>query len=571
MWRWAVVVGVTLALGFSTLGTPPVANDDFYSTDEDVALTVSPPGVLANDTDPDGDPLTAVKVFDPTYGTLVLKANGSFVYTPDDDFNGTDSFTYQAYDGTQYSNVATVTITVNPVNDAPVAADQFLTTQMNTPVLLTLEAVDPDVDPQDPGKHPLIFAIVGGPEHGVVSGDISLVRYAPPHAAFVELTYTPATGFVGTDRITFSVTDPLGMVGVGIVEIEVVRRLPFGKLSGVWDTLLTTGPPPEIKSFNNTLTGFYRVNAFSLQGRAILRDSSFSSLNFVVASPFGEKVRVRSTLDLKPDELAFNYWQTILRFDLLGLDCTHTFHLPSDLDKAYNRFVARGRVGGISFTSTTRFTGLAFNFEEEDLRVRWDWPACDLRFDARLRMLKEDFESFSITMSDVQIPCPVCEGFGIYLRLETEFTATSKEFTPTLTCRSTWVCCFMPLCEVITDEAGTSIEGISLYGLRLRLTFAKGIELRADTSFVEKKNASVTGYSDYFERWMLSGPTLPCCGSPGKWQIATYFQQSAGQLFGWGMTRFILNTPVSDPLSVSTELTVEPGEWEFELGWKVRF
>jgi len=101
----------------------PVAVNDAYSVDEDGTLTVTPPppgnGVLKNDTDADGDPLTAVKLSDPANGSVTLNSNGSFTYTPAADFNGSDSFTYQANDGLANSNTATVTITVNPVNDAP--------------------------------------------------------------------------------------------------------------------------------------------------------------------------------------------------------------------------------------------------------------------------------------------------------------------------------------------------------------------------------------------------------------------------------------------------------------------
>src|SRR5690606_41230992 len=74
--------------------------------------TVPAPGVLANDTDPNGDPLTAQLVDGPANGTLVLNPDGSFTYTPDTGFSGTDSFTYQASDGSALSNVATVTIDV---------------------------------------------------------------------------------------------------------------------------------------------------------------------------------------------------------------------------------------------------------------------------------------------------------------------------------------------------------------------------------------------------------------------------------------------------------------------------
>ncbi len=79
--------------------------------------------MLANDTDVEGDPLTAVLVDTPQHGTLTLNADGSFTYTPDANFNGTDSFTYKANDGQADTNAATVTITVNPVNDPPVAVN----------------------------------------------------------------------------------------------------------------------------------------------------------------------------------------------------------------------------------------------------------------------------------------------------------------------------------------------------------------------------------------------------------------------------------------------------------------
>ncbi len=95
--------------------TPPVANNDAYSMHLlNVTLTVTPPGVLGNDYDPDGDPLTAMLVTGPSNGLLTFNADGSFSYTPLTSlltFN--DSFTYQAFDGRFTSNIATVTIHVN--------------------------------------------------------------------------------------------------------------------------------------------------------------------------------------------------------------------------------------------------------------------------------------------------------------------------------------------------------------------------------------------------------------------------------------------------------------------------
>jgi VCBS repeat-containing protein len=73
------------------------------------------PGVLANDTDADGDSLQALVVAGPAHGTLTLNANGSFTYTPLLGYSGTDQFTYRDYDGTTTGNTAIVTLTVNPL------------------------------------------------------------------------------------------------------------------------------------------------------------------------------------------------------------------------------------------------------------------------------------------------------------------------------------------------------------------------------------------------------------------------------------------------------------------------
>src|SRR5207244_4006101 len=102
----------------------PTAVGDDYVTDEDTPLVIGAAGVLANDTDIDGGALSAVLVGGPSHGTLTLNSNGSFTYTPAADYNGTDTFTYKANDGiTNSVQPATVTITVAPVNDAPVAAN----------------------------------------------------------------------------------------------------------------------------------------------------------------------------------------------------------------------------------------------------------------------------------------------------------------------------------------------------------------------------------------------------------------------------------------------------------------
>jgi Big-like domain-containing protein len=95
-----------------TSNNPPVAISDVYTTAMNTALNIGAPGILANDSDPDGNPITAVLVGSPSHGGMTMSGNGSFTYTPSAGYTGTDSFTYFASDGMAGSNTATVTINV---------------------------------------------------------------------------------------------------------------------------------------------------------------------------------------------------------------------------------------------------------------------------------------------------------------------------------------------------------------------------------------------------------------------------------------------------------------------------
>jgi uncharacterized protein len=110
-----VIVGLNLTVA----NRAPAATGDSYTTAEDTPLLVAVPGVLANDADADGDSLTAVLVSGPASGELTLNPDGSFSYTPAANFSGADSFTYQASDGAELSEPATVMLSVTAVNDAP--------------------------------------------------------------------------------------------------------------------------------------------------------------------------------------------------------------------------------------------------------------------------------------------------------------------------------------------------------------------------------------------------------------------------------------------------------------------
>ncbi len=98
----------TVTIAIAAMADPPVAVNDAYSTSEDTGLVLFAAGVLGNDSDVDGNPLTAVLVSGPAHGTLTLSADGGFSYIPEANYSGPDSFTYRANDGAANSNVATV-------------------------------------------------------------------------------------------------------------------------------------------------------------------------------------------------------------------------------------------------------------------------------------------------------------------------------------------------------------------------------------------------------------------------------------------------------------------------------
>ncbi|MEM7332261.1 MAG: tandem-95 repeat protein, partial [Chloroflexota bacterium] len=178
----------------------PDAVDDSTTTDEDVAVIID---VLDNDSDLDGDNLTVDSVTDPANGA-VFNNGTNVTYTPDADFNGADSFTYTIIDGNGGSNTATVNVTVNAVNDNPVAADDSQSTGENMAVTIDVLANDMDVDGDD-----LTIDSVTDPANGAVVNNGT------------DVTYTPADSFFGTDTFQYTVIDGNGGSATATVTVNV--------------------------------------------------------------------------------------------------------------------------------------------------------------------------------------------------------------------------------------------------------------------------------------------------------------------------------------------------------------
>ncbi|MBA3708453.1 MAG: tandem-95 repeat protein, partial [Planctomycetes bacterium] len=211
----------------------PVAVPDSYTVAEDTLLTVPDfRGVIQNDTDEEMQFLSAALVTSTSHGTLTLAEDGGFTYMPNAEYSGTDSFTYRASDGDLFSNIAVVTITVTPVNDAPVAvADSYVTAEDSTLTVSTSAGVlanDSDVD------SPVLVAVVAGlPSHGTLA-----------LASDGSFTYVPAADFSGSDAFTYRASDEDMQSSVTSVAITVtaVNDAPIAvadAYAAIEDTILT--------------------------------------------------------------------------------------------------------------------------------------------------------------------------------------------------------------------------------------------------------------------------------------------------------------------------------------------
>ena len=188
-------------IGFPEEGDPD-AVDDVNSGNEDTPITGN---VLDNDSDPDGDPITVTDFTQPENGTVTVNPDGTYEYIPDPDFVGTDTFTYTIDDGNGGTDEATVTITVDPVNDAPDAVNDTGSGAAGQPIMGNVLGND-----TDPDGDPLTVVDFTQPDNGMVTVN--------PDGTY---TYTPDPGYNGTDSFTYTIEDPDGGTDTATVTLAV--------------------------------------------------------------------------------------------------------------------------------------------------------------------------------------------------------------------------------------------------------------------------------------------------------------------------------------------------------------
>ena len=176
----------TVSINVGGSNDPPQAQDDARQTFEDAMITID---VLDNDTDLDGDSLTILSVNGAVNGTAVIQGN-QIKYTPHPHYYGTDTFTYTMSDG-EFNDTAIVTVTIVSVNDLPDAVDDSATTTAGTKVII--EPLENDIDFVE--GSPLTIVSLSNPANGTITTNGTTI------------TYTPNSGFIGVDQITYTISD----------------------------------------------------------------------------------------------------------------------------------------------------------------------------------------------------------------------------------------------------------------------------------------------------------------------------------------------------------------------------
>ena len=205
-------VASTATLDITPVNDAPNASDDSFTINEDTQLVIAALGlgVTSNDdTDDSSSELTAIKLTDPTNGTVELNPDGTFTYTPNPNFNGSDSFTYQVTDSSGASDTATVRIDVSPVNDAPVALDDSFELNEGGSIVFGLTNNDFDIDGNFTPNQTTVN-IVTGPTNGTAFID-----------ADGNLNYEHDGTEASTDNIVYQIIDQGGLVDTATVTITV--------------------------------------------------------------------------------------------------------------------------------------------------------------------------------------------------------------------------------------------------------------------------------------------------------------------------------------------------------------
>ncbi len=254
----AARASLTWTVSSAPLGNrPPIAAEDTYGVAQGETVSVEAPGVLGNDSDPDGDTMTVRQVTSPSHGIVTIRPDGSFTYTHDGGPAIRDSFMYGADDGRGGVATAVVTITLR-ANRAPVAVADEADLDAYTPT--TIAVLDNDSDPD--GDPLTILAIIGNP-----AGRVEI-------SAGATLTYYPRSAWTGTDAFEYTVSDTYGNRDTGTVTVSIAPSV-LDRANEITEALGTQALSFETPDFDVTPA---EVTLELTEGVSLVADAFFQTV-----------------------------------------------------------------------------------------------------------------------------------------------------------------------------------------------------------------------------------------------------------------------------------------------------
>ena len=338
-----------------TINHAPTAKDKNVTMDEDTTESIALKG-----SDEDNDPLTYTVVTRPIHGVLSGDAP-DLSYAPEPNYHGTDSFTFIVNDGETNSSEANVSITINPINDAPVAVEQNITVDKDRATTIVLAGSDVEEDP-------MTFVITEEPDHGTLSG-------TPP-----AIVYTPNAGYEGTDRFIYRAYDDVAESSDAVVALNVIER-PFritvqtDNIGGSDDDAFTfsVNPDPAF-SYNYRIdcnddgtdeatgvSGDYTCDYSTLGGAGRYTVAVRGDLPAILMSGRGDDALKVMTIDEWGTQKWQSFYEAFSHCKNMTMTATDTPNLSEteELSYMFERAIRfNGAIGDWNVSSVKRMTGM---------------------------------------------------------------------------------------------------------------------------------------------------------------------------------------------------------------------
>ncbi len=350
-----------------------------------------------------------------------------------------------------------------------------------------------------------------------------------------------------------------------------------GSLSGSWVTTAKILPQTfSMSSFSSTLTVDYTVGTWTFRSLSQVDLSGWKSQVFSATGTIGA-VSASSHLALDPQSAAFSYWNTSTTVTIAGVSLTGISNLTST--GIGWTIGAKGSLDNVTLQATAYFnenssgevqTGYALCFSRAVFDVQFPFGCVD-PVDISVGFSTTDgFDGLTVNLNDIVWDQFPTIAFDIKIEFSLQTEGKVLTITPTLNFPSDG--CIILYGEILTGTSVLQITGIHIYGVSLQYSW-NGTSFATYSSFDPDKNSSVTGKSDYWEKFSIESAGDSCCGGGIQFDIDTYFESGSVALFDWGETDLTLTLGVGSNITVTagTVFTAQNGFEELSAGLELNW